>query len=144
MLLPFLAHHNSERHIAAGKVRRPAGGEENNRSPAQKGVTRGYSQSRLPLDRTTTTSKTDHAVLVDGSTRGSLLWVATDVSVQSKRRYRVLSACQPHLLTNSVSSPLFQRNCPALVASARMRYREAGKTAQDASCRRETFKLLMS
>jgi hypothetical protein len=33
---------------------------------------------------------------------------------------------------------------PALVASARMRYREGDKMAQDASCRRETFTLRLS
>jgi hypothetical protein len=39
---------------------------------------------------------------------------------------------------------LIPTELPALVASAWMRYREGGKTAQDGSRRRETFRLLLS
>jgi len=36
---------------------------------------------------------------------------------------------------------LIPTELPALVASAGMRYCEGGKTAQDASCRRENFQI---
>jgi len=73
-------------------------------------------------------------------TSQSLLRVALGCHICVRPEARVIPI--PHEKQRIIA--LIPTELPALVASAWMRYREGGKTAQDASCRRETFKLRLS
>ena len=72
-------------------------------------------------------------------TSQSLLRVALGCHICVQKR-----VSSPFLINKQRIIALIPTELPALVASAWMRYREGGKTAQDASCRRETFKLRLS